>query len=99
MEKIPACDRDNTCEKDNREPSKINPVKNGEDLRQSQDKDMDQDFPGKPHTPAGDPHTPAKEEIISNGSAGAFEATENTIDDAENDEDNDDFAIGHSTHY
>ncbi|HTI08679.1 MAG TPA: hypothetical protein VL832_08985 [Puia sp.] len=62
------------------------PIKKKEDVQRSNDEHIDQDFPGFPHHPS-------KENTISNGSARAFEATENTRDDEDSDEDNDDLAL------
>jgi hypothetical protein len=59
------------------------PIKNKEDIQRSNDEHIDQDFPGYPHPPS-------EGSIIRNGSAGAFEATENTLDEYDSDEDNDD---------
>ena len=38
----------------------------------------------------GFPHPPSEDSIIRNGSAGAFEATENILDEYDSDEDDDD---------
>ncbi len=50
------------------------PMLDKEEIQRSNDKHIDQDFPGYPHHPA-------KESTIRNGSAGAFEATEGMRDD------------------
>lgn len=64
------------------------PIEKKEDVQQSNDEHIDQDYPGFPHAPA-------KEKIIHNGSAGAFEGTENPgRDGSDSDEDNDDEAMG-----
>jgi len=62
------------------------PIKKKEEVQQSNDEHIDQDFPGYPHHPS-------KENVISNGSANAFERTEETLDDNDSDEDNDDLAL------
>jgi hypothetical protein len=70
------------------------PIEKKEEVQQSNDEHIDQDFPGFPHDPS-------KEKTISNGSGsgikngsgGAFEATEATRDDEDSDEDNDDRAL------
>ena len=62
------------------------PIQKKEDVQTSNDEHIDQDFPGFPHHPS-------KETTISNGSARAFEATENTREDQDSDEDNDDLAL------
>ena len=67
------------------------PITNKEDVQRSNDEHIDQDFPGFPHPPA-------KENIIHNGSAGAFEGTENTLDDQDSDEDNDDRELNKSNY-
>jgi hypothetical protein len=67
------------------------PITNKEDVQRSNDEHIDQDFPGFPHPPA-------KDKIIHNGSAGAFEGTENTLDDQDSDEDNDDRELNKSNY-
>ena len=62
------------------------PIQKKEEVRQSNDEHIDQDFPGFPHHPS-------KEKTIHNGSAGAFDATEDTHDDKDSDEDDDDRVI------
>jgi len=62
------------------------PIKKKEEVQQSNDEHIDQDFPGYPHHPS-------KENVISNGSANALERTEETLDDNDSDEDNDDLAL------
>lgn len=70
-----------------RQPRRNNqPIQKKEDVQQSNDEHIDQDFPGYPHHPS-------KENVISNGSAGAFESTEQTLDESDSDEDNDDLAL------
>ena len=64
------------------------PIRQKEDVQRSNDEHIDQDYPGFPHHPSNS-------KTISNGSAGAFEATEHTRDDEDSDEDNDDLAMGH----
>ncbi|MDR3715685.1 MAG: hypothetical protein P4L51_22975 [Puia sp.] len=54
--------------------NKQEPVQTREDLSVSNDKQIDEDF-------AVYPHQPVKEETVHNGSAGAFEGTENMRDD------------------
>jgi hypothetical protein len=61
------------------------PIDKKEEVQQSNDQHIDQDFPGYPHHPA-------KEKTIHNGSAGAFDATERTVDSQDSDEDKDDHA-------
>ncbi len=64
------------------------PIKKKEDVQKSNDEHIDQDYPGFPHPPA-------REKTIRNGSAGAFEATENTHrDEQDRDDDDDDQAMG-----
>ena len=53
------------------------PIKKNEEVQQSNDERIDQDFPGFPHHPS------KKETITHNGSAGAFDGTENPRDDEE----------------
>jgi hypothetical protein len=53
---------------------KTKPIRKKEQVQQSNDERIDQDFPGFPHPPS-------KKEIISNGSANAFEGTEEIRDD------------------
>ncbi len=50
------------------------PIRRKEEVQRSNDEHIDQDFPGYPHHPS-------KENIISNGSANAFEGTERMSDD------------------
>ena len=50
------------------------PIRKKEEVPQSNDERIDEDFPGFPHHPS-------KKETISNGSANAFEGTENVRDD------------------
>jgi len=50
------------------------PIGGGEAVQLSNDKHIDQDFPGFPHHPS-------REDEIHNGSAGAFDATEAVRDD------------------
>jgi len=50
------------------------PIDQKEEVQQSNDEHIDQDYPGFPHHPA-------KEKTIHNGSAGAFDATESMHDD------------------
>ena len=50
------------------------PIWKKEQVQESNDERIDQDFPGFPHPPS-------KKESISNGSANAFEGTEETRDD------------------
>jgi hypothetical protein len=74
----------------------VGPIKRDEEVQQSNDEHIDQDFPGFPHHPS-------QEKTISNdadgsempseghdGSANAFEGTENTRDDKDIEEDQDD---------
>ncbi len=68
-------------------PGATNPIDKKEEVRQSNDEHIDQDYPGFPHHPA-------KTKTIHNGSAGAFDATESIHDDGDSDEDDDDRAIG-----
>jgi len=70
-----------------------NPIKEKEDVQSSNDEHIDQDFPGFPHPPAK-----AKDKVIHNGSAGAFEGTENTLDEQDSDEDNDDRELSKSNY-
>jgi hypothetical protein len=51
------------------------PIRKKEDVQQSNDERIDQDFPGFPHAPA------KKETIIHNGSANAFKGTEYSGED------------------
>ncbi len=53
------------------------PIDKKEEVQQSNDEHIDQDFPGFPHPPS------KKETISHNGSANAFEGTENPRDDEE----------------
>jgi hypothetical protein len=55
-------------------PKTAAPILEKEEVQRSNDKHIDQDFPGYPHHPS-------KESTIRNGSAGAFEATEGMRDD------------------
>jgi hypothetical protein len=48
------------------------PIDHKEEVQQSNDEHIDQDYPGFPHHPA---------KTIHNGSAGAFDATESIHDD------------------
>lgn len=58
-------------------------MKDKEQVKQSNDKHIDQDYPGFPHHPA-------KEQTIHNGSAGAFDATERSpADDGDDTHDRD----------
>ena len=63
------------------------PIKKKEEVQQSNDERIDQDFPGYPHHPS-------KDKTIHNGSAGAFAATERTPNEGDSDEDHDDEAMG-----
>jgi len=56
------------------------PIRKKEEVPQSNDERIDQDFPGFPHPPA------KKETITHNGSANAFKGTEYSGEDAEADE-------------
>ena len=69
-----------------RKEESTNPIKNKDDVQQSNDEHIDQDFPGFPHHPS-------KKNVISNGSAGAFASTEETRDEEDSDEDNDDLVL------
>ena len=72
----------------NKKPT--NPIKKGEEVQQSNDEHIDQDFPGYPHHPSHPHHGPT----IHNGSAGAFDSTEDMHEDDDDDyQDNDDFAM------
>lgn len=53
------------------------PIRKKDEVQQSNDEHIDQDFPGFPHPPA------KKETISHNGSANAFDGTENGRDDEE----------------
>ena len=53
---------------------KTRPIQKKEQVQESNDERIDQDFPGFPHLPS-------KKETISNGSANAFEGTEEARDD------------------
>lgn len=61
------------------------PIDKKEEVQQSNDEHIDQDFPGYPHHPS-------KQNVISNGSADAFSHEENFYDE-DSDEDNDDLAL------
>jgi hypothetical protein len=63
------------------------PMDHAEEVQQSNDEHIDQDYPGFPHPPA-------RTKTIHNGSAGAFEGTESVRDDGDSDEDDDDRAMG-----
>ncbi|HTI90093.1 MAG TPA: hypothetical protein VL727_05860 [Puia sp.] len=66
-----------TRKKDAPEPGKkdaTHPIDQKEEVQQSNDEHIDQDYPGFPHHPA-------KAKTIHNGSAGAFDATESVQDD------------------
>jgi len=54
---------------------KTRPIRKKEQVQQSNDERIDQDFPGFPHAPA------KKETIIHNGSANAFKGTEYSGED------------------
>lgn len=62
------------------------PIRKKKEVQQSNDEHIDQDYPGFPHHPS-------KEKTIHNGSAGAFDATEQTRDDEDSNEEDDDKAI------
>lgn len=64
---------------------KTKPIKKQEEVQQSNDEHIDQDFPGYPHHPS-------KKNVISNGSANAFEHEENFYQE-DSDEDNDDLVL------
>jgi len=57
------------------------PIRKKEEVRQSNDERIDQDFPGFPHPPA------KKDTITHNGSANAFKGTEYSGEDEESKED------------
>src|ERR1700752_5355823 len=82
--KEPAGKREPAAKKEpegKREAPGTQPIVAKEDVQQSNDEHIDQDFPGYPHHPS-------KDKIIHNGSAGAFDATEQSLDESdENDED------------
>ena len=59
------------------------PIRKKEQVQESNDERIDQDYPGFLHPPS-------KKETISNGSANAFEGTEEVTDDEDSDEDDDD---------
>jgi hypothetical protein len=68
---------------------KTNPIRKKDQVQQSNDERIDQDFPGFPHHPS-------RKETISSGSANAFEGTEEMRDDddrfeAGGDKEDDDF--------
>jgi hypothetical protein len=81
MKKTPKKDRSGV-----RPGGSTRPIDHKEEVQQSNDEHIDQDYPGFPHHPAN-----AK--TIHNGSAGAFDATESIHDDGDSDEDDDDRAI------
>jgi hypothetical protein len=62
--------------KDKTEVRTTRPIDHKEEVRQSNDEHIDQDYPGFPDHPA-------REETIHNGSAGAFGATESLHDDGD----------------
>ncbi len=75
MKKTPAPKRDKPVARAKGETKGgTHPIDKKEEVRQSNDEHIDQDYPGFPHHPA-------KEKTIHNGSAGAFDATENLRDD------------------
>jgi hypothetical protein len=59
---------------------KTRPIRKKEQVQESNDERIDQDFPGFPHHPS-------RKETISNGSANAFEGTEEIRDDESTDDD------------
>jgi hypothetical protein len=75
----------NRTAKKRKKPIKTQPITNREDLAGSNDNRIDEDFPGYPHHPSTEKviHPTNKEERKSagldrhNGSAGAFDASEN----------------------
>lgn len=64
-------------------------MRHDEEVQQSNDEHIDQDFPGYPHHPS----RKAQGRTIHNGSAGAFDATEHSHDEDDEDQDSDDFAM------
>ena len=65
------------------------PLRGSEEVQQNNDEHIDQDFPGYPHAPS----QPAEGRTIHNGSAGAFDGTEHSHDEEDDDQDSDDFAM------
>ena len=69
----------------NKDRKPTHPIDSKEDVQQSNDEHIDQDFPGYPHHPS-------KEKVISNGSANAFDHEDKFVDE-DSDEDNDDLVL------
>jgi hypothetical protein len=65
------------------------PMLRDEEVQENNDEHIDQDLPGYPHLPSRN----AQDRTIHNGSAGAFDATEHSHDEEDDDQDSDDLAM------